>query len=440
MAAIASSCRFAAVLTSRHARRGFRAAAANHAAQSFTMPALSPTMTEGNIAAWRVKEGDSFSAGDVLLEIETDKATMDVEAQDDGIMAKIIQADGSKAVQVGERIGVLAEPGDDIASLEMPAEEKSSSAGKPDNEGTASPQQEEKAAATDKSKSSESQAEAPPSSKSDADTATSTGASESSGQIQKQKYPLYPSVQHLLLQNGLSKADADKIPSSGPGGRLLKGDVLAYMGKIAKSYSADQSKRIEKMGHLDLSNIQVTVPKKADAPKPAEVIEAAPEPDTEIALPISLTAVIATQKRVEDTLGIFLPLSTFIARASELANEDLPLSKNRVPTSDELFNSVLGLDKISTKTSRGRYIPQITTLGPTPILAQGSRARKSDIIDFLSAKPTPKMPAKAVGAIGAVAPHNVFSVMAPRGDEKRVQEYLERMKRVLEAEPGRLVL
>ena len=49
------------------------------------MPALSPTMTEGNIASWKVKEGERFSAGDVLLEIETNKATMDVEAQDDGV-------------------------------------------------------------------------------------------------------------------------------------------------------------------------------------------------------------------------------------------------------------------------------------------------------------------------------------------------------------------
>lgn len=54
------------------------------------MPALSPTMTEGNIASWKVKEGDEFVAGDVLLEVETDKAQMDVEAQDDGIMAKIM--------------------------------------------------------------------------------------------------------------------------------------------------------------------------------------------------------------------------------------------------------------------------------------------------------------------------------------------------------------
>lgn len=54
------------------------------------MPAMSPTMTEGGIASWKKAEGDSFSAGDVLVEIETDKATIDVEAQDDGVLIKII--------------------------------------------------------------------------------------------------------------------------------------------------------------------------------------------------------------------------------------------------------------------------------------------------------------------------------------------------------------
>src|SRR5208282_6494379 len=98
------------------------------------MPAMSPTMTEGNIALWKIKEGvlslydrlmktgDSFSAGDVLLEIETDKAQMDVEAQDDGILAKIIVPNGTHNVKVGETIAVLAEEGDDISSVEIPVE------------------------------------------------------------------------------------------------------------------------------------------------------------------------------------------------------------------------------------------------------------------------------------------------------------------------------
>ena len=67
-----------------------RTSAPSNVLSKFAMPAMSPTMTEGGVAQWKKKEGESFSAGDVLIEIETDKATIDVEAQDDGIMAKII--------------------------------------------------------------------------------------------------------------------------------------------------------------------------------------------------------------------------------------------------------------------------------------------------------------------------------------------------------------
>jgi pyruvate dehydrogenase E2 component (dihydrolipoamide acetyltransferase) len=64
---------------------------------NITMPALSPTMEEGNLAKWLVKEGDKVSPGDVIAEIETDKATMEVEAVDEGIVAKLVVAAGSEA-------------------------------------------------------------------------------------------------------------------------------------------------------------------------------------------------------------------------------------------------------------------------------------------------------------------------------------------------------
>lgn len=86
------------------------------------MPAMSPTMTEGGIANWKKNEGDAFSAGDVLLEIETDKATIDVEAQDDGVMGKILVKAGENKVPVGQVIAVLAEEGDDLASIEVPSD------------------------------------------------------------------------------------------------------------------------------------------------------------------------------------------------------------------------------------------------------------------------------------------------------------------------------
>ena len=76
------------------------------------MPALSPTMTEGNIARWHKKEGDTVQAGDILAEIETDKATMEVEAADEGILGKILVPDGSEGVQVNSVIGVILEEGE----------------------------------------------------------------------------------------------------------------------------------------------------------------------------------------------------------------------------------------------------------------------------------------------------------------------------------------
>ncbi|PHP67872.1 pyruvate dehydrogenase complex dihydrolipoamide acetyltransferase [Zhengella mangrovi] len=80
-----------------------------------TMPALSPTMEEGNLAKWLVKEGDSISAGDVIAEIETDKATMEVEAVDEGTIAKILVPEGSEGVKVNAVIAILAEEGEDVA-------------------------------------------------------------------------------------------------------------------------------------------------------------------------------------------------------------------------------------------------------------------------------------------------------------------------------------
>ncbi|MEP0945173.1 MAG: pyruvate dehydrogenase complex dihydrolipoamide acetyltransferase [Rhizobiaceae bacterium] len=86
---------------------------------NITMPALSPTMEEGNLAKWLVKEGDTVSAGDVIAEIETDKATMEVEAVDEGVVAKIMVAEGTEGVKVNAVIAVLAEDGEDVADVDV---------------------------------------------------------------------------------------------------------------------------------------------------------------------------------------------------------------------------------------------------------------------------------------------------------------------------------
>jgi len=85
------------------------------------MPALSPTMEQGKIARWMKKEGDTIKSGDILAEIETDKATMEVEAVDEGVLAKILVPDGSDNVAVNTPIGVIAGEGEDASAAAAPA-------------------------------------------------------------------------------------------------------------------------------------------------------------------------------------------------------------------------------------------------------------------------------------------------------------------------------
>jgi hypothetical protein len=223
--------------------------------------------------------------------------------------------------------------------------------------------------------------------------------------------------------------------------------VLAYLDKIPSSAPANESSRITKLTHLDLSNIKPAAP-KAPPPKTAEVPkEAAAEIPISITVPVSLSAVLGVQKRMQTSLGITLPLSTFIARAIALANEDLPVTGKRTPTADELFNSVIGIDKISTgkRVSDGTFSPRIMAIPDRSGLAIAPKtfaAKKADPFDELIGGKGKKSVGGfgRTGALGAVGESNVFSLSVKKNDETRAKVFLERVKSVLEVEPGRLVL
>ena len=99
-----------------------------------TMPALSPTMTEGTLSRWLKKEGDEIAAGDVIAEIETDKATMEVEAVDDGTLGKILIGDGTEGVAINTPIALLLEDGEDADALDGAAESAQAKAETPADE------------------------------------------------------------------------------------------------------------------------------------------------------------------------------------------------------------------------------------------------------------------------------------------------------------------
>ncbi|CAD7336316.1 pyruvate dehydrogenase complex dihydrolipoamide acetyltransferase [Sphingomonadales bacterium 56] len=162
------------------------------------MPALSPTMEEGTLAKWLVKEGDTVSSGDLLAEIETDKATMEFEAVDEGKIAKILVSEGSEGVKVGTVIAIIAEEGEDLAQA---AEGGSAPAPK----------------AAPKADPVPAKAEAP-APKADAPAPKAEAAPAQSGDRVKAS----PLARRIAEEKGI---DLASLSGSGPNGRIVKADL-----------------------------------------------------------------------------------------------------------------------------------------------------------------------------------------------------------------------
>jgi pyruvate dehydrogenase E2 component (dihydrolipoamide acetyltransferase) len=169
------------------------------------MPALSPTMTEGKLAKWLKKEGDPVQSGDVLAEIETDKATMEVEAVDEGVLGKILVAEGTEGVAVNAAIALLLEEGEDTSSLEEAIPVQSTAVAPPP--GPASGASQETLVAPPASGSAPVKAAPPP-------------VAKSSGM----RVFASPLAKRMASQAGL---DLAQITGSGPHGRIVKADIEA---------------------------------------------------------------------------------------------------------------------------------------------------------------------------------------------------------------------
>ncbi|PZN92256.1 MAG: pyruvate dehydrogenase complex dihydrolipoamide acetyltransferase, partial [Hyphomicrobiales bacterium] len=166
------------------------------------MPALSPTMEKGNLAKWLKKEGDTIKSGDIIAEIETDKATMEVEAVDEGILAKILVPDGTNDVAVNEIIGVIAAEGEDVNAA-APAKAEAPKAEAPKAE----------APKAEAPKTNAPKAE-------DAPAASTQAAAASSGP----RPFASPLARRLAKEAGL---DLAKVQGSGPHGRIVEKDIEA---------------------------------------------------------------------------------------------------------------------------------------------------------------------------------------------------------------------
>ncbi|GLK63895.1 pyruvate dehydrogenase complex dihydrolipoamide acetyltransferase [Paracoccus kondratievae] len=174
------------------------------------MPALSPTMEEGTLAKWLVKEGDEVKSGDIIAEIETDKATMEFEAVDEGVLGKILIAEGTQGVKVNTPIAVLLEDGesaDDIGSAPAPKAEAKPEAAK---------------------------AEAAPSAAAPAAPAPAAPKSAEGGRIFAS-----PLARRIAAEKGI---DLATVQGSGPRGRIVKADVEGAKPGAAKPATAEAPK------------------------------------------------------------------------------------------------------------------------------------------------------------------------------------------------------
>jgi len=280
-----------------------------------TMPALSPTMEEGNLAKWLVKEGDKVEPGDVIAEIETDKATMEVEAVDEGTIAKIHVAAGTDGVKVNAVIAVLAEDGEDVSA----AANKSAS-NKPET-------------AVSKPEAIETKQTAPAQS---APSETTPPPQQGSGE----RIFASPLARRIAEQNNI---DLSAIKGSGPHGRIVKADVegksnvsaapstISSAGApVATSMSDDQVLAFYKEDEYEVlphDGMRRTI--AARLTESTQTI-----PSYNISMDCQLDALLALRKQINEAAPISdnekplykISVNDFIIKALALALRDVPMA------------------------------------------------------------------------------------------------------------------
>ncbi|TMU92190.1 pyruvate dehydrogenase complex dihydrolipoamide acetyltransferase [Brucella haematophila] len=171
---------------------------------NITMPALSPTMEEGNLSKWLVKEGDKVTSGDVIAEIETDKATMEVEAVDEGTVAKLVIPAGTEGVKVNALIAILAADGEDVAEAAKGG-------------GAAAPKAEAKAEAPKEEPKAEAKKDAAP-----AAAPAPAAAAPAQAPAKGERVFASPLARRIAKDAGV---DIAAVKGTGPHGRVVQRDV-----------------------------------------------------------------------------------------------------------------------------------------------------------------------------------------------------------------------
>ena len=277
------------------------------------MPALSPTMEEGTLAKWNVKEGDTVESGDVIAEIETDKATMEVEAVDEGVVGKIIIDAGTENVKVNEPIAVLLEDGESALDIDM-----SALGGASNGAGLPAPAEE----------SAASSAPAAPSSPAP-QPVTPAPMSKPNGRVLAS-----PLAKRIAEQKGINLSG---VNGSGPNGRIVKRDIenldagaiapAAAPAKEAAAAPASVDDRLyppESYEAIKVDGMRKVIAKRLTQSFNNEV------PHFPLNVDIELDHLLAVRARINSTSskegdGVFkLSVNDFIIKASAMALKAVP--------------------------------------------------------------------------------------------------------------------
>ena len=183
-------------------------------ATNILMPALSPTMTEGTLSRWLKKEGEAVRAGDVIAEIETDKATMEVEAVDEGVLGKILVADGTQGVKVNEPIAILVNEGEAVPTA--------APAAKPVAAPAPAPAPKAEPAKAEPARQETKQPEAP------RPTPQATAPAGNGHDTGDDRIFVSPLARRMAKQSGV---DLATLKGSGPNGRIVKADIESVLQK-----------------------------------------------------------------------------------------------------------------------------------------------------------------------------------------------------------------
>ncbi|MEX0844262.1 MAG: dihydrolipoamide acetyltransferase family protein, partial [Balneolaceae bacterium] len=258
------------------------------------MPKLSDTMEEGVIAAWNVKEGDKVEAGDIIAEVETDKATMEVEAFDEGTVLKILVGEGD-AVPLGGLMAVLGEEGEDISDILEGA--GPSDSGESEKKAEA---KESKSEQKEKEKSSDDSATlTSPKSKS------SSGASSSSDDGRIKASPL---ARKMAEDKGI---DLARVEGSGPGGRIIKVDIEEYK-ETAPAVASTQS-----FQSLESKEVKVSQMRKAIARRLSE--SKFTSPHFYETIDIDMKAAMAARSAMNEANDVKISFNDIVVKACSIA-------------------------------------------------------------------------------------------------------------------------